>query len=343
MLFKRKNNTNWYYKFTIKGKTVYRSTGTNDKEKAQQIADKVKAQSWDRIILGVKPRYFWEDAVIRYLEQTDKKTIDDDKSILRWLRPYLDGLHLDEISKDTVEKVMLQKLNTGVSKTRVNRTTTVINTILNKACKEWDWIDTVPHIRKYKEPSVRVRWLTKDEASRLVAELPPHLEAMVRFSLLTGLRESNVTLLEWNQIDMQRHVAWIHPDQAKAGKAIGIPLNNEAIEVLKNQIGKHSIRVFIFNGQPVKKAGTRAFKNALSKAGIENFRWHDLRHTWASWHVQNGTPLHVLKELGGWASYEMVQRYAHLAPEHLAKYASNSGQFVAKSVALDNLSKLKKL
>jgi integrase len=142
---------------------------------------------------------------------------------------------------------------------------------------------------------------------------------------------------------MQRHVAWIHPDQAKAGKAIGIPLNNEAIEVLKNQIGKHSIRVFIFNGQPVKKAGTRAFKNALSKAGIENFRWHDLRHTWASWHVQNGTPLHVLKELGGWASYEMVQRYAHLAPEHLVKYASNSGQFVAKSVALDNLSKLKKL
>jgi integrase len=336
MLFKRKNNVNWYYKFTIKGKTVYRSTGTSDKEKAQQIADKVKAQSWDQINLDVKPRYFWEDAVIRYLEQTDKKTIDDDKSILRWLRPYLDGLHLDEISKDTVEKVMFQKLNTGVSKTRVNRTTTVINTILNKACKEWGWIDTVPHIRKYKEPSVRVRWLTKDEASRLLAQLPPHLEAMVRFSLLTGLRESNVTLLEWNQIDMQRHVAWIHPDQAKAGKAIGIPLNNEAIEVLKNQIGKHSIRVFIFNGQPVKKAGTRAFKNALSKAGIENFRWHDLRHTWASWHVQNGTPLQVLKELGGWASYAMVQRYAHLAPEHLAKYASNSGQLVAKSVALDN-------
>jgi len=343
MLFKRKNNANWYYKFTIKGKTVYRSTGTSDKEKAQQIADRVKVQSWDQINLDIKPRYLWEDAVIRYLEQTDKKTIDDDKSILRWLRPYLDGLHLDEISKDTVEKVMFQKLNTGVSKTRVNRTTTVINTILNKACKEWGWIDIIPHIRKYKEPSVRVRWLTKDEASRLLAELPPHLEAMVRFSLLTGLRESNVTLLEWNQIDMQRHVAWIHPDQAKAGKAIGIPLNNEAIEVLKNQIGKHSIRVFIFNGQPVKKAGTRAFKNALSKARIENFRWHDLRHTWASWHVQNGTPLHVLKELGGWASYVMVQRYAHLAPEHLAKYASNSSQLVAKSVALDNLSKLKTL
>ena len=172
--------------------------------------------------------------------------------------------------------------------------------------------------------------------SRLLAELPTHLEAMVRFSLLTGLRESSVTLLEWNQIDMQRHVAWIHPDQAKAGKAIGIPLNDEAIDVLKNQIGKHSVRVFIFKGNPVKKAGTRAFRNALSKAGIENFRWHDLRHTWASWHVQNGTPLHVLKELGGWASYEMVQRYAHLA-----KYANNSDQLVAKSVAPNNVTRLK--
>ena len=93
------------------------------------------------------------------------------------------------------------------------------------------------------------------------------------------------------------------------------------------------MRVFVYKGNPVKKAGTRAFKNALSKAGIEKFRWHDLRHTWTSWHVQNGTPLHVLKVLGGWASYEMVQRYAQLAPEHLAKYASNSDQLVAKSVA----------
>ncbi len=67
-----------------------------------------------------------------------------------------------------------------------------------------------------------------------------------------------------------------------------------------------------------------AFKKALKRSGIENFRWHDLRHTWASWHVQNGTPLHVLKELGNWASFDMVQKYAHLAPEHLAEYADNT-------------------
>ena len=152
--------------------------------------------------------------------------------------------------------------------------------------------------------------------------------------LATGLRESNALELEWQQIDMQRCVAWIQLDQAKAAKAIGVPLNEDAIAVLKAQIGKHLTHVFTYKGNPVAKAGTFAWRKALKRAGIEQFRWHDLRHTWASWHVQNGTPLHILKELGGWASYEMVQRYAHLAPEHLAKFAGNSK--VAKSVAGKN-------
>jgi integrase len=66
---------------------------------------------------------------------------------------------------------------------------------------------------------------------------------------------------------------------------------------------------------------TKAWKAALKRAGIENFRWHDLRHTWASWHAQAGTPLHVLQELGGWETTEMVRRYAHLGGDQLAEYA----------------------
>jgi integrase len=73
---------------------------------------------------------------------------------------------------------------------------------------------------------------------------------------------------------------------------------------------------------PIRKAGKAAWHKALKRAGIDNFRWHDLRHTWASWHVQSGTPLHVLQELGGWQTAEMVQRYAHLAPEHLSEHAA---------------------
>jgi len=72
---------------------------------------------------------------------------------------------------------------------------------------------------------------------------------------------------------------------------------------------------------PPSQVSTKAWYAALKRAGIADFRWHDLRHTWASWHVQNGTPLFALQELGGWASTEMVRRYAHLAADHLAPYA----------------------
>ena len=104
---------------------------------------------------------------------------------------------------------------------------------------------------------------------------------------------------------------------------MGIPLNNEAVVVLRKQLGKHKRYVFTYFGKPIAKANTKAFRKGLTQVDIENFRWHDLRHTWASWHVQNGTPIYVLQELGGWSDIRMVQRYAHLAPEHLACYAGN--------------------
>ena len=84
----------------------------------------------------------------------------------------------------------------------------------------------------------------------------------------------------------------------------------------------HPTRVFSYQGRPIRQVSTKAWYSALQRAGIADFRWHDLRHTWASWHVQNGTPLHAIQELGGWESSEMVRRYAHVSAEHLAPYAS---------------------
>src|SRR5258706_503525 len=79
------------------------------------------------------------------------------------------------------------------------------------------------------------------------------------------------------------------------------------------------MHVFSFRGEPVHQVSTKAWYTGLEKAGIENFRWHDLRHSWASWHVQQATALHAPQELGGWESSEMVRRYAHYAAEHLAR------------------------
>ena len=107
----------------------------------------------------------------------------------------------------------------------------------------------------------------------------------------------------------------------KARKAIAVPLNAEAVLLIRKWIGKHQTHVFSFNGRPIIQVSTKAWYKGLAAAGIEDFRWHDLRDTWASWHVQNGTPLFALQELGGWESPEMVRRYAHMSADHLAPYA----------------------
>jgi integrase len=113
----------------------------------------------------------------------------------------------------------------------------------------------------------------------------------------------------------------MHPDQAKARRAIPVPLNDDAMRVVALEVGKHREFVFRFRGRQVQQVSTKAWYGALERAGIVDFRWHDLRHTWASWHVQGGTPLFALQELGGWESAERVRKYAHLAAEHLAPWA----------------------
>ena len=126
--------------------------------------------------------------------------------------------------------------------------------------------------------------------------------------------------MTWSQADLVRSTAWIHPDQAKARKAIAVPVSAAAVIVLREQIGKHPERMFTYRGKPVTQVSTKTWYQALKRAGIADFRWHDLRHAWASWHVQAGTPLHVPQELGGWESVEIVRCYAHLSSNHLAEY-----------------------
>src|SRR5438552_18845149 len=91
------------------------------------------------------------------------------------------------------------------------------------------------------------------EARRLLTELPEHLADMATFSLATGLRAANVTGLQWQQVDLTRQLAWIHPDQAKARKAIPVPLNGEAMALVRKQVGKHRTYVFRFRGRRVNR------------------------------------------------------------------------------------------
>lgn len=265
--------------------------------------------------------------MVRWMkEKAHKATLDGDRLHLRWLDPYLRGQELALINRDVIDRLIETRRSEGVTNATVNRLLEILRAVLRKAEREWEWIDRAPIIRMLPEPKRRVRWLSREEAEKLLSQLPTHLAAMARFSLATGLREANVIGLEWSQVDLKRCVAWIHADQAKARKPIAVPLNAEAMQVLRAELEKHPRWVFVFKNKRVTKANNHAWRKALKRADIENFRWHDLRHTWASWHVQAGTPLSVLQELGGWESSEMVRKYAHLSAEHLAKYSETIAQ-----------------
>lgn len=271
--------------------------------------------------MGVKPRHFWKEAVVLYLRETKHKASSkSDQVHLKWLDPFLNRLYLNEINRTLVDQIREAKLKEGVKPSTANRTLEVLRAVLNKATNDWEWLDKPPRIRMQSETDRRIRWLTRDEAETLIGELPSHLAAMAAFSLETGLRRANVTGLLWSQVDLENRQAWIHADQAKARKPISVPLSSAAVAVIQQQLGTHKTHVFSYQGKPVIQTSTKAWRLALARAGIEDFRWHDLRHTWASWHAQAGTPLHVLQELGAWKSAEMVQRYAHLSGKHLAEY-----------------------
>ncbi|MGB4498934.1 MAG: tyrosine-type recombinase/integrase [Methylococcaceae bacterium] len=282
--------------------------------------DQLKAQSWREKKLGDKPKYTWQQAALRYLQENEnQKSIESTKTALRYLATKLNDLYLDDITKTVIDEIRFHKKSTGVKAGTVNRILNVLRAILN-AAHEWEWIESVPKVKKFFDESARVRFLTHDEANRLLNELPQRFRVMAKFTLATGLRASNVINLEWRQVDMQKRIAWIDAIQSKSGRAITIPLNDDALKVLRGQIGAHETKVFDYG---CNQLSTNTFQAAVKRAGLTDFRWHDLRHTWASWHIQNGTPLNVLKELGGWASLEMVLRYAHLSSEHLSGYAGN--------------------
>lgn len=325
-LYKRKDSPNWWIKLSHNGRAIQKSAGTTDRLKAREYHDKLKAQLWDVTRLGMKPSRTWEEAVLRWLdEKGHKASLRDDLRNFRWLHGHLAGVYLSEIDRDVVERVTQARRHEGVRSGTVNRTLALLRSVLRAAAEDWDWLDRAPRVRLLPEPKGRVRFLTTQECTRLLAQLPEHLRTMMRFSILTGLRQRNVRELRWAQVDLERRFVWVDATQAKGGQGIAVPLTLEAAEIVRGQLGKHAECVFTYRGRPVGQVNGTAWRSALRRAGIKDFRWHDLRHTWATLHAHAGTPLHVLQELGGWRSAAMVRRYAHLTGAHLTSHVEAFG------------------
>ena len=156
---------------------------------------------------------------------------------------------------------------------------------------------------------------SRREADALLEALSAHLRPVVSFGLATGCRMGEILNLEWHRVDFDRRgPGWTMAPPKRRGT--WHPLNNDAIPAPRAVEGDHG-RWCLRTRASAWSAW--ALVETCPQAGRDHgVRFHDLRHTWASWHVTNGTSLQELMELGGWKSYEMVLRYAHLAPDHLS-------------------------
>lgn len=316
---RRQDSRFWWIDVVLpNGKRLRESTRTEDRQEAEALLAKIRHECYQQTYLGVKPKRSWKEAVVRYLSlKANLKSIDDARRICRNLDPYLGGLMLHEINGDAIWRVIEGRLGIGNKPATVNRYLALIRGLLRMARDEWQWIDSMPKVRLLPGEVERDRWLNREEATRLVGACPVHLAALVRFALATGCRAREIAGLEWNRVDLDRATAWLN--ETKNGTPRGVPLNHDAVQVLAEQLGKHPRFCFTFRGEPIKwQLSNSAWLKALEKAEICDFRFHDLRHTWASWHRQAGTSCDELKSLGGWKSREMVDRYAKYATEHLA-------------------------
>jgi integrase len=339
-LYRDPKSPYWWIRITAPdGRQIRHSTRTADKREAQEQHDHLKSDLW-RAQPGVEKS--WLEACVSWLEAGDRG--DSDRYMLRNLK--IEDLPLSKITPDIISEALA-----GEKPGTWNRKKNLIMAILNHAAS-LGWLDRAPKVKSKKEPEGRILWLTASEWQALYKELPDHLKPICKLAITTGMRQHNILSLAWREVDMKRRVLWVHPDEAKAGKPISIPINDEALAVLQSQAGKNKTWVFPYSNKrkdadlskcgPMSEIG-EAFDRACVRAGLyikevrrkdrygkssitkrSGFVFHCLRHTWASWHVMNGTPLEVLQKLGGWASLDMVQKYAHLAPGHVARFAGNA-------------------
>ena len=329
---KREGSDVWYIDFRKPdGGRVRQSSGTTDRKEAEELHDKLKHDAWRAGRLGEKPVRTFDEAALRFLrEHQGTPDYVNKKLHIRHFRTHFAGRRLDSITRDEIHAALpefsLKSQNEPVSVAAATKNLylSTLRTMLNRATNEWEWLSTAPKLSNLPTGNRRVRWITREEAKLLLGAMASDwMRDVAILGFATGLRQANLLKLEWSQVDLVKRRAWIHPDQAKARRPIGVPLNAEAVAVIRRQLGRHNTYVFTRKGKPVHKWDVAQWNRAVERAGIGHFRFHDVRHTWASWHVQGGTPLNRLMELGGWSKYEMVLRYAHLAPDHLAQHAES--------------------
>lgn len=335
----------WWMSFTYQGRQIRRSTETSDKRMAQRIFDKIKGEiaegKWFERLPGED--YTFSDLMDKYLREysvvnkTPKSHVRD-QGMAKHLSQRFKDVPLREISAKDIAEYKRTRRADGAAPRTINYELSLMSHAFNVAIREWEWLKENPvrNVAKEKVRNQFERWLTLDEETRLLNASPKWLKEIITFAIYTGFRESEILDLKWQQINFDRRTITI--SEQKNGCIDTLPLNETVLQLLQEKEGFRGNEGYAF----LSKSGTRidnshllrAFRSAKKKAKIENLRFHDLRHTFATRLVQNGVDLFTVQKLGRWKTTSMVMRYAHHYPESLRpgievmdRISSVSGKF----------------
>lgn len=318
-LYKRDGSPFWWVRI---GRKTRESTGTADWDKAKEYEEVLTERLWRVRKLGDRGAVSWNEATQRWLNDSPKAR-ERDREFIDWLAPSIGAYPVSAVADpDVLEELRQDGLSEGWSHATVDRMMGTVSAVLHK-CVEWRYLQYAPKVPMYRPTTPEPRWLTPEELESLCTQLPPHLELAARFAVASMLRMRAMLKLTWDRVDLHARRAWIPHSHQKAKRTFGLPLSPEAVRILKElrKLNPQGHHVFQWMGRPIDDCNTLAFQKAVKEAGVAPFRWHDLRHTGASWAVQSGVTLQELMILMDVRSYSIVLRYAHLAPSHVATAA----------------------
>lgn len=320
----KKPNGKWYCLFMIKGERVHKLLdGAKDKESAKALED-AERFNLRQIQGGIKKReekkYSINKAIDLYLNYSKlhKKDYIHDISKTKSIKNFFKNKNIDDIlTKDIENYIKYLRLEKNLSNATINRYLAALKKMFNIAIAN-DMLHRNPcvNIKKLKENNEKIRYLTIEEEKRLFEVLPEHIKPIVVCALQTGMRRSNILNLRWEQIDFEYNFIEIEKQENKGHKIIRIPISEKLLTELKTIGIKNNGYVFI-NPETQKPYNTirKAWLSALKRANIENFRFHDLRHTVATRLVERNVDIRTVQEIMAHSSISTTQRYMHPTPK----------------------------
>ncbi|WP_407702790.1 MULTISPECIES: site-specific integrase [Thiorhodovibrio] len=315
-----------------RGKRIRCSTGTKERKEAEALLSQWKTQTYQEREWGREPVRTFEDTMVHYLRHvSDRRSLPSIQCFVSALRVAFAGKDMTHLEGSEIMEYVGRRKDAGLANSSINRELEVLSAAINYVRHYLEWkIPNPVEGRMLKEPQGRVRWLRHEEADKLVeaarSSRSPYLADLIILALNTGMRRNEMLGLRWTQVDLKSSTIHLEAVETKSGKYRSVPLNQTARKAL---LARARWRAENLPDCPlvfVKKDGKRVydarkgFLAACAKVGIEDFRFHDLRHTCAAWLVTAGVPLTEVRDLLGHSSVTMTERYAHLAPDRI-RYA----------------------